>query len=100
MGTALAMKTRIEPETKPRTFTLTIPKGRRGQCFREWAILQLVHLGFETVGVENYCFGKFPETVTIRPYVTTEIEERMELLHRFCKMLNIRIVDFPLEAVK
>lgn len=98
---ASVMAKKLEPNSVERTFTLILPteKGRKKIYLREWILLQLVHLGYETVGVENFVFGRFPERVTVRPYVD-ETEEMRASLNNFLKEVGVKFEGSSLEVME
>jgi len=101
MGT-VTVETRIEPETTmEKTYTLIFPeeKGRRRSHLREWLLLQLIHVGYETLDMESFCFGRFPQTVKIKAFIE-ETEEMRAILKMCLEANNVKLGDPSLGAVK
>lgn len=97
MKSSTAMKTRIESEPTTTEYTLIFPKEKRG-TLREWLLLQLVHVGYETEDIENFIYGRFPRMVKIRAYVE-ETDEMRILLNAYLEANGVKLGD-PEEAVK
>ena len=102
MRTSISMKTRIEPETiMEKTYTLVFPeeKGQRKSHLHEWLLLQLIHVGYEAVGMEDFVYGRFPQTVKIRAFVE-ETKEMRAILKMYLKANSVKLRDPSVETVE